>query len=178
MPAQKRERPTKKDLALVAQTLGYSSAKDAFDVLETNGVTSESFNPERFDEYVAVLTTHAETLGSILNTLEKEKAKTGNVLGSEVDLPARSTTILQRWGQRPWLFRPVAKDKRGKFRKMDDREDLRKGEVMVYEGVTKEEHLTTVEEAYDAMGRGESSSPSVRVGDTVASGVVRDDGGD
>lgn len=154
----KRERPARGDLMLLARELGYASAKDAYQVLSNNGYEGK-FDPDKYDEYVAVLTTHAKTLASILHKLEKEQAtRQGDV---DRDLPAQAVSVLQALGRRPWLYPPVARDERGNYRKMENREDLRKGEVIAYEGVTKVEFLETQDEARrkeHAVGSGKLSA--------------------
>lgn len=169
MPANKRERPNKNDLMQFAKQLGFESAGDVHKVLKNNGVEGK-FDPAKYGEYVAILTTHARMLDSILNSLNKEALPHDKNLGprgqsNNFRTPAQVTDILRKWGQHPWLFRPVARDDKGNYRKLDSRDDLRKGEQIVYEGVTKSEHLSAVEEARrkeNAVDSRELGSPGAR----------------
>jgi len=117
----------------------------------------DKFDPTKFDEYVAILTTHAKTLASILHQLSPDEGKgeatTGKGQGSRriddiKDLPAQAERVLRALGQRPWLLKPVATDTKGRYQFIEDRENLEEGWTLVYEGVTKKEHLDTVVEAY------------------------------
>jgi hypothetical protein len=149
----KRDVPGIGDLMLVARQLGYKSSKEARQVLKINGVKGK-FDPSKFDEYVAILTTHARTLTSILNKLDTPH---------NMDLPARAERVLRAQGQQPWLLRPVAKDERGMTRFINDVEELKKNETLVYEGVTKNEFLDRIAEMEkeDAVDTGKPTPDGV-----------------
>lgn len=144
----KREIPSIQNLMVVARELGYSSAEEARRILKVNGVKGK-FDPTKFDEYVAILTTHAKSLTSILNKLNQpnsqEKGEATSTGTGKSDLPAHAERVLRARGQQPWLLKPVAYDGRT-YRFIEDREELKKNEVLAYEGVTKTEHLNAIEE--------------------------------
>ena len=140
----KREVPGIQDLMLVAQQLGYKTAKEARQVLKNNGV-GVKFDPSKFDEYVAILTTHAELLASILHQLDSTKK---GVATKGPNLPARAERVLRALGQQPWLLRPVAQDEKGKYRFLESHDELKKNETLAYEGVTKNEYLDNMEKEY------------------------------
>lgn len=146
----KRDIPGIQDLMLVAQQLGYRSSKDARQTLKNNGVEGK-FDPSKFNEYVAILTTHAELLTSILHQLDSPKE--GVATKGPMSLPARAERVLRALGQQPWLLRPVAQDERGKYRFIESHDELKKNETLAYEGVTKKEYLANVEKEYAVDSR-------------------------
>lgn len=133
-----------RDLLEVAQRLGYPSAAAAKQVLVNNGVSK--LDPEKTQEYQAILVAHADLTDSMRRSIlegapVEEKRRTPKELGEY------AAEVMKRVGQDPWLFKPVAYSNERGYRMLESLDQIRKDESLVYEGVTKDDHLNAIEEA-------------------------------